>query len=253
MLGYFLLLPPLLTVAGSLAVIRLPASQGTLPLGDAALVAVKLRMAAVGTVLLWALVLPVAALWLWVSGRYDSLLDVWRSWLPGYSPPEVAALVLAILLGLVILTWSELAKGLFFALTGRRWVTTVSAGRGVGSLMLASLLAGWLATHAEYRPAAWNVARTLLPWLAGLALALKLSAAIWVVREVRRRGLLTSRALAWLLAAWVVAAAGLFGLFAWVLPIGPGAWPWLAVIVMLVLPLARLAGAPLALAWNRHR
>jgi hypothetical protein len=252
-LGYFLLLPPLLTVAGSWAVIRLPAYQATLPLGDAALVAVKLRMAAVATVLLWAPVLPVAALWLWVSGRYDSLLEVWRSWLPGYSPPEVAALVLAILLGLVILTWSELAKGLFFALTGRRWVTTVSAGRSAGILMLASLLTGWLAVHAEYRPAAWEIARVLLPWLAGLALVLKLSAATWVVRELRRRELLTSRALVWLPAAWAVTAAGLFGLFAWVLPAGVVPWPWLAVIVLLVLPLARLVGTPLALAWNRHR
>jgi hypothetical protein len=32
-----------------------------------------------------------------------------------------------------------------------------------------------------------------------------------------------------------------------------GAWYWLAVAAVLFVPLARLAVAPLALAWNRHR
>jgi hypothetical protein len=55
------------------------------------------------------------------------------------------------------------------------------------------------------------------------------------------------------LAAWGVAVVGVFALFASVLPAGFVSWPWLAVIVVLVLPVTRVVGAPLALAWNRHR
>jgi hypothetical protein len=54
-------------------------------------------------------------------------------------------------------------------------------------------------------------------------------------------------------AATVVWAAGvgcLFTLAHWLLP--PEGRP-LAVAVVLLVPLARLAAAPLALAWNRHR
>jgi hypothetical protein len=246
-------LPLMLAVAGTWTVFRLPAYEAALPLGNAAWAAVKLRTTTRATVLLWGLVLPVVVVWLWASGRYEALLEARRSWLPGSSPPEAVALVLVILLGLMALTWAEQVKGLFLSLTGRRWVIVLSMGVWVGSCMLVSMLVGWLAARPEDRPMAWNVAVAVLPWLAGLALLLKLSAAAWMVRAVRRRELLTSRALAWLLAAWVVAAACLFGLFAWVLPAGAVSWPWLAVVVVLMLPLARLLGLPLALAWNRHR
>jgi hypothetical protein len=252
-LGYFLLLPLLLTGGTALSVVRLPAYEATLPLADATLASLHLRTTTRATLWLWGLLLPAGVVWLWASGRYDALEEAWRNWLPDYSSAGVAALVLAVLLGLVVFAWAVQVKGLFIALTGRRWVATLSLALGLGGLMLASLLAGWLAVRAEYRPAAWNVARALLPWLAGLALGLKVSAAAWVASAVRRRELLTSRALACLLAGWVAAVACFFALFAWVLPVGVAAWPWLAVIVVLVLPLARSAGLPLALAWNRHR
>jgi hypothetical protein len=252
-LGYFLLLPLMLAGGAALSAVRLPAYEATLPLADATLAALHLRTTTRATLWLWGLLLPAAVVWLWALGRYDALLEAWRNWLPDYSSAGVAALVLAVLLGLVAFAWAVQVKGLFLALTGRRWVVSLGMGLGLGGLMLAAFLTGWLAVHAEYRPAAWNVARALLPWLAGLALGLKVSAAAWVVSAVRRHELLTSRALACLLAGWVVAAACFFALFASVLPIGVAAWPWLAVIVVLVLPLARLAGLPLALAWNRHR
>ena len=54
-------------------------------------------------------------------------------------------------------------------------------------------------------------------------------------------------------AAWLVAVLALYGVLVWLAD-----WPliaryFLALVAILAIPLARLAAAPLALAWNRHR
>jgi hypothetical protein len=75
----------------------------------------------------------------------------------------------------------------------------------------------------------------------------------WVVRSVRRGGLIANRTLARILIAWAVAAAGLVVLLCWLVPEGLAPWYLLALGVALLLPINRLLVAPAALAWNRHR
>ena len=55
-----------------------------------------------------------------------------------------------------------------------------------------------------------------------------------------------------LLGLWLVVAGGLVVLLSWLVP-GDISVYAIALGVVLFLPLARLAAAPLALAWNRHR
>jgi hypothetical protein len=64
---------------------------------------------------------------------------------------------------------------------------------------------------------------------------------------------LGDRALVTAAAAWLVAVLALYGVLVWLAD-----WPYvaryfLAMVAILAIPLARLAAAPLALAWNRHR
>lgn len=50
-----------------------------------------------------------------------------------------------------------------------------------------------------------------------------------------------------------MAVVGLVGLLAWLIPAQPVPAPYLALGVAWFVPFTRLAAAPLALAWNRHR
>src|SRR5207237_1033102 len=94
---------------------------------------------------------------------------------------------------------------------------------------------------------------TVLPWLLGALVLCKLAAAGWALYWALAHDLLTPRTvLAWV-TAWIVVGAGLFGLLAWVVPLGSVPLYYLAYAVLFVLPTVRLAATPLALAWNRHR
>src|SRR5205085_787849 len=92
-----------------------------------------------------------------------------------------------------------------------------------------------------------------LPWVAGGAVGLKVLLAGVAIRSLVRRGELEAGATVRLLGAWCLAAVGLFALLSWLVPPGLVTGYGLALGVVLSLPLARLACAPLALAWNRHR
>ena len=92
-----------------------------------------------------------------------------------------------------------------------------------------------------------------LPWVAGGAVVLKFLLAAWALRALCRRGELKPGAVAKLLGVWGLVAVGLFGLLLWLVPSGLVPAYGLALGVVLFVPLARLAVAPLALAWNRHR
>jgi hypothetical protein len=52
---------------------------------------------------------------------------------------------------------------------------------------------------------------------------------------------------------WDVAVLALFGLLLWLVPPLLYRVYGLAVVAILVIPLARVSAAPLALSWNRHR
>ena len=84
-------------------------------------------------------------------------------------------------------------------------------------------------------------------------MVLKFIAAGWLLRVLNERGDLAASEAAKFLGAWLVLAASIFGLAAWLTPEGQVPTYGIALGVLLVLPLARLAVAPLALAWNRHR
>ena len=83
--------------------------------------------------------------------------------------------------------------------------------------------------------------------------ALKLAVASWVVMSLHRFRVLDNTALVGGAAGWLIAVLALYGVFAWFVDTPHLPHDFLLLLAVLLLPLARLAAAPLALARNRHR
>ena len=221
----------------------------TRPVGSAVLVAAKLKVAALSALAAWALLaaaLPAALL------RADVRADVaeWWAALRHFFPPGKAAAGVALTaLLLPALTWKGLVGNLHVTLTGRPWVSRTESSAGLVLLFGGAGAGYWAYLHPEAHAALGRLAW----WAAPAAIALKLFVAGWAVRALYRRRLVPPRALAGWLAAWLLAALALFAALAWLLPPGLVDAAGCAFAAVLLVPLARLALAPLALEWNRHR
>jgi hypothetical protein len=221
----------------------------TRPVSAAALVAAKLKVAALSTLAalaLLAVVLPVALL------RADVRADVaelWGALLRFYPPGKASAVVAVLALALPALTWKGLVGNLHVTLAGRPWVNWTATAAGLLLLAGGSGAGYWAYHHPEAHATLWRLAW----WGAAAAVALKLLVGGWAVRALYRRRLVPPRALAGWLAVWLLAALALFAALAWLLPPGLMAVSGCAFAAVLLVPLARLALAPLALEWNRHR
>jgi hypothetical protein len=146
----------------------------------------------------------------------------------------------------VFATWLQLASSLWLGLTGREWVATAAVFAMLGLMATAGALGFWLYLHPQYLPAA----RALAPWLLGLMVSLKVAIGAAVLAGLVRSRLISAGGVAALGVGWVVFVAGVAALAIWIAP--AAAWH-LAAAAALAVPFSRLAVAPLALAWNRHR
>jgi hypothetical protein len=149
----------------------------------------------------------------------------------------------------MVLSWARSAAGVWVGLSGRTWVVTTALVGWFGGLAAVSLTVSWASRNPEQFARLWPA----LPWAVGVALALKLPAAGWVLRLNVQRKLVEARVVGWAVGAWLVAVLGLFALLAWLVPSEWACPALLAGVSVLAVPLASIGLAPLALAWNRHR
>jgi hypothetical protein len=159
-----------------------------------------------------------------------------------------AAIVFALALVVpVIVTWNGAVQNFWVALADRAWLTnTIAAGFGLLFLVgIPTCLWVWL--HPESQPFFWS----LMPWLVGLLLVSKLIAAFLVLSKLLRSRIVFSKTAGFLVSGWCLVATALFLLALQLNPALPV--PSTIALVALFVPFSRLAGAPLALAWNRHR
>ncbi len=227
----------------------LPSFIATRPIPVTALVAAKLKVAVLATLAAWAVVLLAAAVWDVESGSHAKLRQLWDYLLQAYPTGRVAATVLLVVAGPLLLTWRLLTDNLWIGLTGRPWLVRgclVACGVGLSA-------AGMMYAQVANEPGLGGRLWAALPWWAGAAALLKLLAAAGVGRALLRRGLVGPRTLAKWLAVWLLAVAGLFVLVYGAVPPAAAPVSLLASGAVLGVPLVRLAAAPLALAWNRHR
>jgi hypothetical protein len=216
---------------------------GVRPLSDAALAGVKLRSAALSALAAWAATLLTVSVGFTLADGWEQWERFRGHWLPGLGTAGGYALLAGAAAALVLLTWLQLGKGLFFSLTGRKWVVLGSTGLSVLFWFTLAIVA------LRFD----DVFLRALPWLVGALALLKLLAAGLALPAVLRHGAPGPHVVAVLAGLWLLTAGGVMGLCAWLAPA-----PYLPVLsaglaVVWFLPFTRLAAAPLAMAWNRHR
>jgi hypothetical protein len=254
-----LLLPPFVagfaanTVSKSHPQVRdyygVSAFTATRPMTSAGLVAAKLKMAVLSTLAAWLLVLIAVPVALTLSGTWPVVAEQWEQWLQLETPLRATVITILVALGLLVLTWKQLVQNLYIGLTGREWVIKTSVFLGLIFFVAIGPVAKWIYEHKEHHAALWE----MLPWVAGLLVCMKLTAVFGLMTRLRQLRLLSDRALVTFGSCWLLLVLGLYGLLAWLVPTELAPRYLLALFAVLLLPLARLAAAPLALGWNRHR
>jgi hypothetical protein len=217
----------------------------TRPVSSSFLVRSKFAMALVSTLLAYIpvlLILPVPLLW---PNFSDSVLQAAR--VVG-APKAATILILTVVLPLLI-TWKGMTESMWLGLTGRAWLGNVFAV-GMGTLIGGgTLVAVWIAFY----PAVQALLLSLVPWLVGSLLALKLILAMWVAARLVHLRLVSGTKVGLMIGGWGLIVTVLCLLIIWLVP--GNLLPFRDAIagIVLLVPFSRLAGAPLALDWNRHR
>jgi hypothetical protein len=148
-------------------------------------------------------------------------------------------------LGLAAITWRGIAISLWPSLTGRKWISMVIAVFFTGAMTVAIIAGSWIYRHPEVR----SDGLTALPWLLGVLVGAKACTAAGTAYVLTKRRLMELQTLAFLLACWV-ASVGVILAGIWYFELI--SWPAAAGAILLI-PFSRLAIAPAALHWNRHR
>jgi hypothetical protein len=227
----------------------LTAFAATRPMTNTALVDAKFRAAGLAALAAWGLAIAVAAGWLLWTGGQGDLQRLWNELAIRNGNAKTIVGCASIVTGSILLTWRILVVGQWAGLTGRAWPV---AGQ--------TLFFTFVSLQVLYELALWNTdlerrerVRSALPWIAGAAIALKIMVAAWAAQALVRRGEITSQMAVRTLLVWCAFAAALFTLLVWLIPAELVPPYDLALGVTLLIPLSRLAIAPLALGWNRHR
>jgi len=253
-----LLLPPWVSMAFSMGFGELTEKRkdrgvsgflATRPITSAGFFRAKLDMATRGVLAAYAVMLPIALATAFFTGAFGEIDAWWQLLVTRFSPWEAALIVLLGAVGLLVGTWLILIENMLLGLTGRPWVMGAVAAMGFPLIGTAILLGLWIYRHPEHHDALLAA----VPWLVAALAGTKILFSRWTLRAARRRGLLTPKAVRRLAGVWLAGVLGLFAVLCWLVPSDLAPWYLLAPCAVLVLPLARIALAPLAVAWNRHR
>jgi hypothetical protein len=228
---------------------ELPVYIAVRPMSNGGLVLAKLAMAFATSALTW--LVTVAACLCLVLPEKDILFSKAGLVTP-FGPVGFMTGCVPVLLLLVIWTWKNLVAGIGAGLTGRVWISAVFGLWMIYGLNFGLfLLVDTARTNVNFR-------EVLLHWLTFILIAcltVKLAVTITAFVLGLRRNAITARAVGWIVGGWLVCGLFLAGYAGHVCNEihKPDLRIWVALGGFLILPLADLAIAPLALAWNRHR
>ena len=228
---------------------ELPGYIAVRPMTNGGLVLAKLAMASATSALTLLLNVAGAILCLVIAGQGTLLSKAGLATPFGAVSYLTGCLPALLLLGIMI--WKNLLAGIGAGLTGRPWVIRLfgfwrgAVGMGLVALVMAAKL------YENFREG-------LLHWLTGIliaCLAAKIVVSIAAFSWGLRRHAITAGAIGWIVGGWSVCSAFAAGYAGHVCNAihQPGLQVWVMLGGFLILPLADLAIAPLALAWNRHR
>jgi hypothetical protein len=145
--------------------------------------------------------------------------------------------------------WKVRVQGLFVELAGRRWLTTTFyiATMAMFVCVVAAVPQFW------WRPEAMQRATRFVPHVLAMLVALKAVAASKALRSLWRRRMINGEQLEVILTGWLLISATVFIVLAGAIPNDRLSLAAKILLAVHLVPLARLAAAPLAVEWNRHR
>ncbi|HSP34947.1 MAG TPA: hypothetical protein VLU46_11575 [Thermoanaerobaculia bacterium] len=232
-----LLTPPFLAVFVAATAGDVSAFAIRRPMTTDSLVSAKLRAALLSTLVTWLFVLIAMPIALQLSGTAPVLLDIARWLASAVGVPRAVAIGSLVIGGLFAATWKQLVQSLFIAMSGREWLIKGSVFGALSLLAVAPPLGNWVFTDRTAKAALW----TALPWILAGLVCVKTIAGAWIATRLR------------LAVVWVTSVAAVYALLVWIFPNVIVRHYILAFVAILVVPLVRVAAAPLALEANRHR
>ncbi|HKS25208.1 MAG TPA: hypothetical protein VJZ76_20605 [Thermoanaerobaculia bacterium] len=221
----------------------------TRPMTSASLIGAKLKVAMWSTVIAWILVLAAIPIALRLSGTMPVVAGWAHDAVRILGLPRAVTLALLALALLVASTWKQLVQSLYIGMSGREWLVKASVFATLAILSVVLPVAHWLVQNRKAMAMLWN----LFPWIAAVFIGVKLAVAVWIAGKLYDRGLVRRRTLIGAALGWDALVLALYALLAWSVPTLLFRAYFLVLVAMLAVPLVRLAAAPLALDWNRHR
>jgi hypothetical protein len=215
------------------------------PISTLRLIRAKLLMCAASTLAGWLVILLIVPLLLLRPGFGQSVVQAAQA----IGIVRFTALAVAAIAAMIAVTWLQMAGNLWLSLTGRAWVVNGVTCVGASLAGAATLVGVWIYFHPELHGAM----RAAGPWVLGLLLAAKFVLATAVTIALVRSGLTSASLAAGMLGTWALTAMTLLLIALWLVPSQYVSAADLAGGIVLLVPYSRLAGAPLALDWNRHR
>ena len=222
------------------------------PMTSGSMALAKLLATALGLLIAWGMLFAAIVLWFTFT---DGLEDAARQFFSARDRGD--SLRVAQLIGLAVLSLMgfsalQLCGHCFAGLSGRVWVFA-----GVIVLYLVGV-PNLFALHMKHQhdvasSSFYAKVMDMLPALARFAVLLKLLAASWAFYTAWQSGMMTLRQILGIIGVWLFVVGTLISLIDLAFPPGVLRLEYVFLGVILALPLARLAAAPLALAWNRHR
>jgi hypothetical protein len=227
--------------------LRLPTFAAGRPLTCGDMVLAKLRMTAMSLLAAWSVLAAGLAIWLAWGRNYA---DLWQDLLripPEHRTARLYVMMAASVIGFFGFNVFLMAGTLVVSFTGRAWMVLAVLFLYLGGIP--NLLAmGALKIVEDY----------IIEW-ATAALLMKLLLAGWAFRHGYQRGLISGAGIAGLIGSWWVTVGCAFLALYLVFPENADDKAYreyvrnCALAVGLFCPLFRIALAPMALAWNRHR
>lgn len=220
----------------------------TRPMTNTAMFAAKIRAIGLAALAAWVFVYTVVLSWLLYTGGYGELNQFWERYSIHYGEGRVVAAAVLAVFGSILITWRILIVGAWAGMTGRVWVVTAA---GMFFMLLSFQVLYAMALWPDLDRREWVLA--VLPWLAGIAISVKLLIAGRSLFALHQKHEVSRPTAVRLAGTWLVVVIVLSSILIWLVPREMMSPFGIVMLVILLMPFARLAAAPLALAWNRHR
>jgi hypothetical protein len=244
-----LITPPFLAAfAAARLAVPIPFSA-TRPLTTGSLIAAKLAMSIVSTLAAWAIVGVAILAAAEASGKSAALLDRARAIIDVTGALRFVAVASLILAAVIASTWKQLVQSLCIGLSGRRWLIRSSVLLALLVFMAIGPLIDWIGSRPQVQAVLWHG----VPWILAAFVIAKTIAASAVASTLIVRGVLSDRTMIVGALSWLGCVTVVYGVLAWLVasPLVPR--HELGAFAVLLVPLTRIAAAPLALTWSRHQ